>query len=101
MNTGGYHIEDLETADDARILVGSPTSVSIIYARYCGDKKTQRSKGTRVIVDTDNGARYEVAIRNKSGKIIPNQMTISIKRYPTTSINEIRLRRALQASIRY
>ena len=83
MNAGSYHIEELKTAEDAMKLVGTPTSVKIVYARNCGDNKSQKSKGTRAIIETDNGAKYEVAIRNKSGKIIPNQMTISIKRYPT------------------
>ena len=96
MNKGGYHIEKLETEEDAKALVGRPTSINIIYARYCGAKKTERSKGTRAIVDTDNGARYEVAIRNKSGKIVPNQMTISIKRYPSHSLQEIRTRRVFE-----
>ena len=68
---GGYHIEDIKTADDAYAIIGVPTSVNIIYARYCGDSRNQSSKGTRAVVDTDNGARYDVAIRNKSGGITP------------------------------
>jgi hypothetical protein len=82
MNAGSYHIEELKTAEDAMKLVGTPTSVKIVYARFCNTGQS-KSKGTRAMIETDNGAKYEVAIRNKSGKIIPNQMTISIKRYPT------------------
>ena len=97
---GGYHIERLETEEDARALVGMPTNINIIYARFCNTGKS-KSKGTRVIVDTDNGARYEVAIRNKSGKIVPNQMTISIKGYPTSSIHETYTRRAFERFLKF
>ena len=79
---GGYHIEDIKTADDAYAIIGVPTSVNIIYARYCGDSRNQSSKGTRAVVDTDNGARYDVAIRNKSGGITPKEIAVSIKAYP-------------------
>ena len=59
------------------------SSVRIIYARYCGDARNQSSKGTRAIVSTDTGARYDVAIRNKSRGIIPKEIVISIKSYAT------------------
>jgi len=99
MKNGGYHIEDLKTENDVRALVGMPTSVKIIYARFCSAGKS-KSKGTRVIVDTDNGARYEIAIRNKSGKIIPDQMTISIKKYPSKPLGESIIRKSIRDTIK-
>ena len=93
----GYHIEHVRTEEDARALVGMPVSVAIVYARYCGEKRTEKSKGTRAIIDTDNGARYEVAIRNKTGFINPNQLVTSIVRYPSESIHESLMRSALRA----
>jgi len=98
--TGGYHVEHINTADDARALVGLPVSIRIIYARYCNDGSS-KSKGTRAIIDTDNGARYDVAIRNKSGRVTPKELGISIIRYPSKSIHETRLRWVLQEFARY
>ena len=98
--TGGYHVEYINTADDAKALVGRPTSVRIIYARYCGDARNQSSKGTRAIVSTDTGARYDVAIRNKSRGIIPKEIVISIKSYATNPESLLR-KGQLYESIRH
>ena len=79
---GSYHVEYLNTPEDSATLVGTPVKVAISYARHCGDKKSQRSKGTRAAIICDNGAKYSVAIRNKNAKAKPDQIMISILKYP-------------------
>lgn len=81
----GFHIIQLDSAEDTKKLVGKPTSVTVRYARQCEDGG--RSKGTTAAIEMDNGAKYSVAIRNKSGKIIPREITISINRYPDPEID--------------
>ena len=80
---GSYHVEYLNTPEDSAALVGTPIKVAISYARHCGDKKSQRSKGTRAAIICDNGAKYSVAIRNKNAKAKPDQIMISILKYPS------------------
>ena len=84
---GGFHIIQLDTPEDAKKLAGIPTSVAIRYARSCGTGRNERSKGTTATIQTDNGAKYSVAIRNASGKIKPSEMKISLLRYPDPEID--------------
>ena len=89
LSSGEYHIEHINTPDDAKKLIGIPTKVTIRYARYCGPGRMDNSKGTRAIIDTDNGARYSVAIRNASGKLVPTEMKIQISKYPSKSLKKL------------
>ena len=84
---GGFHIIQLDTPEDAKKLVGTPTSVTVRYARACGTGRNERSKGTTATILTDNGAKYSVAIRNASGKIKPSEMKIQILSYPDPEID--------------
>ncbi len=83
----GFHIIQLDSAEDAKKLVGTPTSVKVRYARQCEETSQGRSKGTTATIEMDNGAKYSVAIRNASGKIRPTEMKIQILRYPKPEID--------------
>ena len=80
----GFKIINLESPDDAKNLVGRPIKVLIRYARFCGTNKTSMSKGTTARIETDNGAKYAVEIRNASGKIRPTEIKIKILSYPSS-----------------
>jgi serine/threonine protein kinase len=89
MRGGDWHIMELNSPQDVISLVGKPVSVVVSYARYdCSGPGAPSSKGTRAKIETDTGARFDVAIRNKSGSVIPNQMAITISKYPTSIMNE-------------
>ena len=98
-NKGGenWKILDLRKPESVAAIVGTPTIATISYARFnCPkpDSDPQQaairhwpsSKGTRIAVETSSGAKFDIAVRNKSGGTLPTQMAISIVEYPTVTV---------------
>jgi hypothetical protein len=84
----GYHIKFINTPEDVKKLVGNPINITVSYPRYCGDSRNDSSKGATAKIYMDNGAEYHVALKNSSGKILPNKCQISIKKYPSNELKE-------------
>ena len=85
---GNWHIMYLNSAEDVKNVIGDPVEVQIRYARNCDSGRYPKSKGTSATIKMNNGAKYDVTIRNTTGGIRPTEIKIKILKYPDNKISE-------------